>query len=161
MNTLPVQIIRSNRRTRTIQAQIVDGTVRVSVPAGLPRHEEQRMVDAIVAKVTAKASAGRIDLAARAAHLARRYDLPMPASIEWSARQLRRWGSCSPSTDGIRISDRLASMPPWVLDSVLVHELAHLVVPHHGPEFERLAGRYELTERATGYLLAATQRGVT
>jgi predicted metal-dependent hydrolase len=48
-------------------------------------------------------------------------------------------------------------MPPWVLDSVLVHELAHLEVSGHRPEFRKLVARYELTERATGYLIAISE----
>ena len=43
-------------------------------------------------------------------------------------------------------------MPDWVLDYVLVHELAHLVVPGHGPQFWSLVDRYPRTERARGYL---------
>ena len=45
-----------------------------------------------------------------------------------------------------------------MLDSVLIHELAHLVVPHHGPEFESIIARYPLNERATGYLMAVGDR---
>ena len=37
---------------------------------------------------------------------------------------------------------------------MIVHELAHLVVPGHGPEFKELVGRYPMIERATGYLMA-------
>ncbi len=156
MNPLPVQIIRSQRRKRTMQASIIDGMVRVLVPAGLGATDERRMVDNLVAKVTAKATAGRIDLTARSRRLAQRYRLPTPRAIEWSPRQLSRWGSCTPSADTIRISNRLAAMPPWVLDAVLIHELAHLAVPHHGSDFQALVQRYELTERATGYLMAVT-----
>jgi predicted metal-dependent hydrolase len=155
---LPVEVVRSHRRRRTLQAQVVGGTVRVLVPAGLPADEERRLVDQLVAKVTAKAVAGRIDLESRAGELAARYGLPPPRGIEWSSRQLSRWGSCSPGSDRIRISDRLATMPSWVLDSVLVHELAHLVEANHGPRFTALTGRYELTERATGYLMAVSQQ---
>ncbi|MBA2338648.1 MAG: M48 family metallopeptidase [Acidimicrobiia bacterium] len=157
MNPLPVQIIRSQRRKRTLQASIVDGTVRVLVPAGLAPNAEQRMVADLVAKVTAKATAGRIDLTTRSRRLARRYGLPTPRAIEWSTRQLSRWGSCTPSADTIRISNRLAAMPPWVLDAVLIHELAHLAVPDHGADFQTLVRRYQFTERATGYLMAVTQ----
>ena len=45
-------------------------------------------------------------------------------------------------------------MPAWVLDSVLIHEMAHLDEPNHGPKFMALVGRYELSERARGYLMA-------
>jgi hypothetical protein len=43
-------------------------------------------------------------------------------------------------------------MPPWVIDYVLVHELAHLLVPRHGLDFWALVDRYPRTERARGYL---------
>ena len=37
-------------------------------------------------------------------------------------------------------------------DYVLLHELAHLLVPGHGPRFWRLLEAYPRTERAKGYL---------
>ena len=43
-------------------------------------------------------------------------------------------------------------MPPWVVDYVLVHELAHLIVPGHGADFWKLVGNYPKAERARGYL---------
>jgi predicted metal-dependent hydrolase len=43
-------------------------------------------------------------------------------------------------------------MPEWVIDYVLLHELAHLVVPSHGADFWDLVARYPKTERARGYL---------
>jgi hypothetical protein len=67
---------------------------------------------------------------------------------------MKRWGSCTPDEGRIRISNRLTSVPIWVLDSVLVHELAHLQVEDHGPGFDELVNRYELSERAKGYLIA-------
>jgi hypothetical protein len=50
-----------------------------------------------------------------------------------------------------------------VRDYVLVHELAHLLVPGHGPDFWSLVQRYPRTERARGYLdgaSAAAQLGL-
>jgi predicted metal-dependent hydrolase len=44
--------------------------------------------------------------------------------------------------------------PQWVIDAVVVHELAHLVVRAHNPEFYELCNRYPLTERAKGFLIA-------
>lgn len=49
-----------------------------------------------------------------------------------------RWGSCQPSTGRICINVRLALYPPECLEYVVVHELCHLLVPGHGPEFHKL-----------------------
>jgi hypothetical protein len=43
-------------------------------------------------------------------------------------------------------------MPGYVVDYVLLHELAHLLVPDHGPRFWALLEAYPRTERARGYL---------
>lgn len=159
MNEIPIEIIRSKRRKRTVQAAMADGRLEVRVPEGLDPAEEARIVEQVVGRARRKLTSAHIDLADRARRLARRYDLPQPESVEWSARQTKRWGSCTPDNGRLRISDRLASMPGWVLDSVLVHELAHLVVADHGPQFQMLVERYELTERATGYLMAKGENG--
>src|SRR5437879_4643109 len=54
----------------------------------------------------------------------------------------------------VRFARRAAALPDWVLDHLLVHELAHLVHSDHGAAFHELENRYPLTERARGYLLA-------
>lgn len=64
------------------------------------------------------------------------------------------WGSCTMDDGSIRISSRVASFPSWVLDYLLVHELAHLVVGDHSPAFWAVVNRYPKTEHARGYLIA-------
>lgn len=156
MTDLPVDVIRSKRRKRTVQAYIADGRLRVMIPDGLSPDEESKLVERMTERIARKISSAGVDLEERAGTLAQEYGLPAPVSIEWSDRQMRRWGSCS--SDGrIRISNRLASMPAWVLDWVLIHELAHLEVPNHGPGFEVLVTRYQLAERAKGYLMAKSE----
>lgn len=49
-----------------------------------------------------------------------------------------RWGSCQPATGRICINTRLALYPPECLEYVVVHELCHLLVRGHGPEFHQL-----------------------
>lgn len=157
--TPPVQVVRSTRRVKTAQARFVDGRIKVMVPASMSDAEERACVDRLVAQIQRRRASSRIDLPRRARALAQRLGLPRPRTIEWSDRQALRWGSCSVTDGSIRISTRVAGMPGWVLDAVIVHELAHLVVPHHGDEFHELAGRYELTERARGYLIARAETG--
>jgi len=149
-----VEIIRSPRRRSTAQARLVDGVLQVRVPVGLPRGEEDRLVRSFVTRFERGRAAGPIDVFARASDLARRFELEQPRSVRWVGNQSSRWGSCTISTGDIRISDRLAAYPGWVLDYVIVHELCHLSVADHSPAFWAMVNRYPLAERARGYLLA-------
>ncbi|MEJ5302110.1 MAG: M48 family metallopeptidase [Bacteroidales bacterium] len=45
-----------------------------------------------------------------------------------------RWGSCTPK-DNINFNWRLIKAPIYVIDYIIVHELAHLIEPNHNPEF--------------------------
>jgi predicted metal-dependent hydrolase len=74
--------------------------------------------------------------------------------VRWADNQRSRWGSCSTTTGDIRVSRALIDCPPWVLDYVLVHELAHLVEANHSPAFWAVVARYPRAERARGYLMA-------
>lgn len=152
-----VEVHRSARRRRSGQAVLLEGRVVVRLPSGLPAAEEAAMVERLVSRVLRRHAAqdrgGDAALARRAARLADRYlDGVRATSVVWSARMQHRYGSCTPVTGEIRISDRLAAHPEYVLDYVLVHELAHLHVAGHGPAFDALVGRYPEVARAQGFL---------
>ena len=141
-----------------MQARREGGRLVVMVPAGLDPAEEQRLVDSLVAKVTAREQRqvlGDDDLMARAARLSARYlgGEARPTSVRWVTNQTARWGSCTSATGEIRLSHHVRDLPEWVVDYVLLHELVHLVVPGgHPPEFWEVLGRYPRAERARGFL---------
>jgi predicted metal-dependent hydrolase len=154
-----VEVRRSARRRRTVSAYRSEGRIVVLVPARMSRADEQMWVERMVARLerqTARrrAPAGDEALLARAQSLASQWleGRPQPASVRWSDVQRRRWGSCSVDSGEVRISRRLQAMPDWVLDYVLVHELAHLLVADHSPVFWAWVARYPQAERAKGFL---------
>jgi predicted metal-dependent hydrolase len=165
----PVRLVRSARRTRTISASWRDGRLQVSVPMGLASEEEQEWTRKMIRKVTARQPEGPasdVELLARARALARRYldGRVDPREVVWSTRQQRRWGSCTPSTGRIRLSSELADMPGWVLDGVIIHELAHLEHADHTAAFHALADRYPRQREAMAFLSGvsfATGRGLS
>jgi predicted metal-dependent hydrolase len=154
VRSVKVEVVRSARRRKTVQARQVGGVLRVSIPASMTAADEERWVAEMVRRMERRAATDGVDLAARAAALAGRYDLPRPAAIRWVDNQEWRWGSCTPSDGTVRVSSRLVGEPSWVLDYVIVHELAHLRVPHHNDRFWALVRRYPRAERAYGFLLA-------
>lgn len=149
-----VEVVRSKKRRRTVSAQMHGDVLRVSIPSWMSKSEEASNVAEMVRRFKRKIATQEVDLTDRARILAKRYSLRTPDSIEWAENLTSVWGLCTPSTKAIRMSTRLVGFPSWVLDYVIVHELAHLHVSGHGPDFWEITRRYEKTERAIGYLIA-------
>jgi predicted metal-dependent hydrolase len=161
--TSEVEVRRSRRRRRTVSAYREAGRTVVLIPAAFSRKQEQEWVATMVARLERQDRRRRPSdaaLASRAAALSQRYlgGAARPTSVAWVDNQRSRWGSCTPLDGTIRISSRVRGMPSWVLDYVLLHELAHLLQPRHGPRFWALLESYPRTERARGFLegVAAT-----
>ena len=158
-----VEVRRSDRRRRMVSSRREGDTVVVFIPGWMSDSEESRWVDEMVrrlerseARRRSPARAGDDALGRRAAELARRYldARAVPTSVRWVPPMRTRWASCTPADATIRVSERLRDVPAWVLDYVLVHELAHLLEPNHSARFHALAGAYPLAERARGFLIA-------
>lgn len=134
--------------------------VVVLMPARFSAADESRWVADMVARLQRqderrrRVHGGDEELMARAQVLSRTYleGRAVPSSVRWVGNQLRRWGSCTPRDASLRLSLRLREMPSYVVDYVLVHELAHLLVSGHGERFWAWVRRYPQTERARGYL---------
>ncbi|MBB4747025.1 putative metal-dependent hydrolase [Actinoplanes lobatus] len=141
--------------------------VVVLIPDRFSRAEETEWVERMLARLAAREERLRCtdaELLARARRLTSRYladhaDRVVPASVRWVTNQNGRWGSCTPDDATIRISHRIQEMPDWVIDYVLLHELAHLVVPSHNARFWDLVNRFPKAERARGYLEGVSAAG--
>lgn len=154
----PIRIVASARRRRTVSARLVGGVLEVRVPAWMGAGERERWARQMAERVMRQRRRARptdAGLEQRARELNRLY---FGGRLRWAsiafAEQQSRWGSCTFTAGVIRISSRAASLPRFVIDYLLVHELAHLEVPGHGLRFWTLVNAYPLTERARGYLLA-------
>lgn len=159
-----VEIRPSARRRKTVEAHWEGDTIVVAVPQRLSRRARQACAEELAAKLVAARAAARPsdeELLARATALSARYldGAAVPASVTWSSRQRRRWGSCTPADRTIRVSDALREVPAWVLDAVLLHELAHLLRPGHDAGFEALVARYPRHAEAEAFL-AGYQHGL-
>lgn len=152
-----IEVRRSAKRRRTVSAYRDGDRTVVLIPARMSRSEEAQWVTTMLRRLDAQESRlrpGDATLLERARALSTRYlaGRAQPRSVRWVANQEHRWGSCTPVDRTIRLSMRLQGMPDYVVDYVIVHELAHLLVPGHGADFWALVTSYPKTERARGYL---------
>ena len=158
-----VEVRRSTRRSRTVAARREGDRILVMLPARMSEDEEECWVGRLVAQVLDSEARREATLVAgelqdRAIRLARLWLDPFvghevrASEVVWVTNQRHRWGSCSPRSGRIRLSHRLQSMPDWVIDSVIVHELAHLVVHGHSESFQQLVHLYPHTDRSKAFL---------
>lgn len=160
---MEVKVFRSKKRRKTVNARIEDGVFVVQAPAHLSDVELQPIIETLRGRIEKRQQKRELEkelddgfLEKRARELNLRYfDGKLRwQSIRWVTNQEKRFGSCTPANAAIRISHRLATMPAFVRDYVIIHELAHLREANHGPRFWKLVNRYPRTERARGYLMA-------
>jgi predicted metal-dependent hydrolase len=172
-----VVVRRSARRRRTVAAFWEDGQAVVTIPAHFTKAQESEWVGRMLDKLKRQGERGRrgagrrpaagdAALFSHAAELSRRYlgGRAVPTSVRWVSNQNSRWGSATPAEGTIRLSDKLKPMPQWVIDYVLLHELAHLLVAGHNAAFWRLLDAYPETARAKAFLEGvafASARGIT
>jgi predicted metal-dependent hydrolase len=151
-----IEVRVSKRRKKTAGAHWEGDRIVVVVPAHLRGIQRDEMVEALarrLARHRPHLHASDAQLEQRALALGQCYlDGVAPSSIRWSTTQVKRWGSCTIETREIRISERLRVVPDWVLDAVILHELAHLFEPTHSPRFRELERRYPRRQEAEVFL---------
>ncbi|MFJ6278272.1 M48 metallopeptidase family protein [Arthrobacter subterraneus] len=156
----PVEVRRSARRRRTVSVDLRDGVAVVSIPASFSARQEKQWVERMVARLHAKSARpahSESGLSERAEALSALFlqGRGLPSSIRWVTNQNSRWGSATPVSRSIRLSHKLQGMPDWVIDYVILHEMAHLIEPSHNEAFWALLKGYPQTETAKAFLLGA------
>ena len=153
---MEVRVVRSSKRRKTISATIEQGVLVVRLPARLSRAQEQYWVEQMRSRFEKREQpkAGpETPLTRRAELLNRRYfESKLKFAIDWVTNQKQRWGSCTPDSGRIRLSRELLKLPGFVVDYVIVHELAHLVEANHSSRFWALVKAYPHAEKAIGFL---------
>jgi hypothetical protein len=150
--------IRHPRARRYIVRVRSDGTVRVTIPRwGSKRDavafaDQQRgWIERQLARLQAERAEPREQLSEEESHALRaraKRELPdrlLQLAGQFGLRVSRvsvrnqqwRWGSCSPNGH-ICLNWRLVTMPDWVRDYVIVHELMHLKRLDHSAKFWKL-----------------------
>jgi hypothetical protein len=151
-----VEIRASSRRKKTGTAHWSGSRIVVLIPARIRGRERTTFVDDLVERLMTQRpqnAAGDGALEERAMELAELYnDGVVPSSVRWVKNQQARWASCSPASREIRISSRLRQCPAWVIDAVLVHELAHLQEVGHTQKFNELADRFPRQQESALFL---------
>ena len=157
-----IQVIRSARRKKTVSAKLLNWySLEIRAPADIPDDELKRIIDNLAQKALERRGnmrdyASDDGLDRRAQLLNKQYfgDALEWRSIRFVNNQNSRFGSCTPGRGTIRISHRLAGVPDFVVDYVIMHEMAHLLQANHSKAFWELVYRYPRAERARGYLMA-------
>ncbi len=152
-----IRVRRSARRRKTIAVSREGESWLLAVPQRYDPVRNARSIGELIGRVQRRsARAPRSDeaLMSRATALNERYfdDGVEPVSVRWVGNQSTRFASATSAERSIRVSDRMREVPEWVLDALLVHELAHLRRPDHSAEFRALTARYPHTERAEAFL---------
>ena len=132
-----VRLLVEHADVRSVSVRFDHWRFRVTVPTGASDSERTRSAQRALVAWYRRRAADRL-----------------PTSVErWWPRlghgdwprvlirdQRRRWGSCAP--DGtLRFNWRAMMLEPALVEYIVVHELAHLSIKNHGPDFWGLVAR--------------------
>lgn len=142
---MPIEVVQGAGRSAQVHADLLGLRVTLARGSAAPREAAQDALRRWYRARAVEEITGRVEAwAARAGYG------PRTVLVR---DQKRRWGSCA--KDGtLRFNWRLVMLDPTIIDYVVVHELAHLIRPHHRPSFwaevERLVPDYRARRKALG-----------
>lgn len=149
---LPIRIVADLPRRRSPRAEVEGDALLVHVaqdavstdtdPAGTPAPDPQQAIAQLIG--TAVEELRRRELEALLPAMFERYEPLMGVHASgWRLRRMTsRWGSCNVRTGRITLNTELAAHPVASIQSVVVHELCHLLEPSHNVRFHALMDRY-------------------
>ncbi len=161
--TLSVSVER--KRVKNVNARLRGSTLYISAPPQMPSKRVEEISEDLARGLLRRERARQVnneeDALALALKVARRFERrPRVDKALFVTNQRARWGSYSQRTRTIRLNAALRSMPRWVLEAVVAHELAHAIYPDHSPAFwELLRGVYPATDQAQAFLTGVSWLG--
>lgn len=134
---------------KSSSAQLNGNDIHLTLAHDLSEKSRHKSIQTLLHKILCKRYLTKIQQ--RVADLNERYFRRPYRSVQIKYIH-SKWGSCS--TDGeIILSSKLLLCPNWVIDYVIVHELAHLIEHNHGPRFwKQVAQALPNYERAEKWL---------
>lgn len=154
--TLDLVVVR--KRVKNINARLHGSTLSVSAPHRVSSGEVHDVAVELARRLLRRARADAVngdDSGRIVAHkVAAKFPKPPRVTeVRFSTNQRSQWGSYSPRTGVMRLNAVLKVMPPWVLEAVVAHELAHSFHPDHSPAFWNLVRSVcRHTDRANAFL---------
>jgi predicted metal-dependent hydrolase len=153
---LELRVVR--KRVKNINARLRGRTLSVSAPHRVPVRELEETIVELARKLVRRSRADALNADGGAEEIARKVasrfpDPPEVAEVRFVTNQTSQWGSYSLQTGIVRLNAALRQMPPWVLEAVVAHELAHSFYLDHSPEFwELVRSVCPKTDRARAFL---------
>lgn len=121
-----------------LSLQIRDNFLVMTSADLLSEADVGRMIDSWYRKQAARIVTER---SSACHYMMRSEEIPLPPITLRSMKT--RWGSYSYRTGRITLNINLVKTPPACLDYVIIHELCHIKLRHHGPDFWQLVARYQ------------------
>jgi len=153
---LELRVVR--KRVKNINVRLRGKTLLVSAPHRVPAGELEETILQLARRLVCRSRAEVVNSDGGAETIARKVaarfpDPPEMTEVRFVTNQRARWGSYSSQTGVVRLHAALRQMPPWVLEAVVAHELAHSFHLDHSPAFwELVRSVCPKTDRARAFL---------
>jgi len=126
-----LELTEKQGRSKIVQQGAV---LKMQIPPGTPKAKKQQLLDKWYHSLLQEA----------APPLVKKWEKITGIAINhiYYRKMKTHWGSCNSQKHTIRLNTELAKKPPLCLEYVIVHEMLHVVEPHHNQNYYRLMNKY-------------------